>query len=171
MSNKIRLIVAMDTDGVIGIHNRLPWTSKEELKHFMTLTKGKCLIMGRKTLESLPVLLKGRILICLSTTEEIPIYGEDCVVFYVKTIDYALKLASQLRPNEDVFIAGGSSIYQQLLSDDKVDQLDISIMKEKANIKANDQVFKIEIDFLKWNCIEKVNYIEFIYFKYSRLSI
>jgi dihydrofolate reductase len=39
---------------VIGIDNRLPWHLPEDMKFFRETTRGKPVIMGRKTWESLP---------------------------------------------------------------------------------------------------------------------
>ena len=49
----ISLIVAMDENRVIGYKNKLPWSLPSELKYFRETTKGKPVIMGRKTYESI----------------------------------------------------------------------------------------------------------------------
>lgn len=46
--------VAVDKNGVIGINDDLPWSLKDDLSHFKELTKKSCVIMGRKTFDSLP---------------------------------------------------------------------------------------------------------------------
>jgi len=66
---KLGMILARTaTFGVIGINNTLPWKRlKYDLPRFKALTKGKILIMGRKTFESLPGLLPGRTHIVLTS--------------------------------------------------------------------------------------------------------
>lgn len=56
-------IIAIAHDGAIGqkkSETGLPWHFKEDMIHFRLLTKGRTLIMGRKTFESLPGVLPGR---------------------------------------------------------------------------------------------------------------
>ena len=65
MNVGITLIVARADNGVIGRDNGLPWHIPADLKRFKSLTmgpdgKGRPMIMGRKTFESLPGLLPGR---------------------------------------------------------------------------------------------------------------
>ena len=43
----------MSTNGVIGKDNGLPWRLPKDMKHFMSSTMGKPVIMGRKTFESM----------------------------------------------------------------------------------------------------------------------
>lgn len=51
----MRLIVACDPNGGIGINNSLPWSTLHgDLERFKYLTTGYPIIMGRKTWESLP---------------------------------------------------------------------------------------------------------------------
>ena len=49
----ISLIAAVSKNGVIGVDNKLPWHLPEDLKRFRELTRGKTVLMGRKTFESI----------------------------------------------------------------------------------------------------------------------
>ena len=51
----ISIIVAMARNGAIGKDNSLLCHLAEDLKYFKKITKGKTVVMGRKTWESLPV--------------------------------------------------------------------------------------------------------------------
>ena len=62
----ISAIAAMADNRVIGLHNKLPWHKPEDMKFFREKTKNSILIMGRKTLESLPGLLPGRFHLVIS---------------------------------------------------------------------------------------------------------
>ena len=62
----ISLIWAMAENGVIGRNNSLPWRLPVDMKHFMTTTMGKPVVMGRKTLESMKSPLPGRTNIVLT---------------------------------------------------------------------------------------------------------
>ena len=60
---------------MIGIDNRLPWHLPEDMKFFRETTRGKPVIMGRKTWESLPDAfrpLPGRANIVVSRNPGLP---------------------------------------------------------------------------------------------------
>lgn len=56
----LAMIVAKAANNVIGKDNQLIWHISKDLRHFKRLTTGHVIIMGRKTLESLPRLLPNR---------------------------------------------------------------------------------------------------------------
>ena len=60
----LSIIVARARNGVIGKDNRLIWHLSDDLKRFKTLTMGHPIVMGRKTFESLPKVLPGRLRRC-----------------------------------------------------------------------------------------------------------
>jgi len=55
----MKIILAVNNLGYIGLNGKLPWESPEDLSHFKKLTLGKTLIVGRSTFEKMPK-LKGR---------------------------------------------------------------------------------------------------------------
>src|SRR3970282_1328111 len=57
---RVYLVAAVAKNGVIGAAGKLPWRLPEDLRHFMALTLGHPVIMGRKTWESLGKPLPGR---------------------------------------------------------------------------------------------------------------
>ena len=105
----VSIIVAISQDNGIGKDNMLLWHIPEDLKRFKKLTMGQCIIMGKKTWESLPRKpLPGRKNIVLT---DVP--GElidQSVTAY--SIEDALNKCSD---NEEVFIIGGGSIYRQFM--------------------------------------------------------
>jgi dihydrofolate reductase len=58
----VEIILAVNKSGYIGLNNKLPWKSKDDLNHFKKLTMGKTCLVGRKTYEDMPK-LSGRNLI------------------------------------------------------------------------------------------------------------
>ena len=65
----MRLIVAFNKQGVIGVNNDLPWHLKDDLRRFQKLTKNNIVVMGRKTYESLPKRpLPNRINVVITST-------------------------------------------------------------------------------------------------------
>lgn len=107
-------IVAASKNGVIGGNNKLPWNIPEDLKFFKDKTKGRILIMGRKTFESLPGVLPNRLHIVIS---RLPQQHENPNVIFVKDIYGAVKFASEntQKWGDEVFIAGGGEIYRQTM--------------------------------------------------------
>lgn len=65
----MKLIVACDPNGGIGINNTLPWPKlKGDLARFRELTEDKIVVMGRQTWNSLPVKpLPNRLNIVITT--------------------------------------------------------------------------------------------------------
>ena len=101
-------IVAISENGGIGKGNRLLFRISADLKRFKELTSGHTVIMGRKTLQSLP---GGRGLPNrrnIVITRDIDFTAERAEI--VHSVDEALALAE-----EDAFVIGGASIYQAML--------------------------------------------------------
>ena len=101
-------IVAISENSGIGKDNGLLFHISADLKRFKELTSGHTVIMGRKTLQSLP---GGRGLPNrrnIVITRDIDFTAERAEI--VHSVDEALALAE-----EDAFVIGGASIYQAML--------------------------------------------------------
>ena len=51
----LSLIAAVGENGELGYNNSLIWRIREDLQFYKEITMGKKIIMGRKTLESMPL--------------------------------------------------------------------------------------------------------------------
>ena len=102
------MVVAMDTKGVIGRDNGLPWHLPADLQHFKKTTMGKPILMGRKTHESIGRPLPGRTNIVI--TRDTGYRAEGCVV--VNSIDAALEAAGE---QDEIMVIGGAEFYRQVL--------------------------------------------------------
>jgi len=105
----ITIIVATDRNNGIGYNNSLLAHIPGDLRRFKEITMGHCLIMGKKTWESLPNKpLAGRKNIVLTDNEL------DCFkcAETARSIDEALSLCE---PGKEIFIIGGGSVYRQFL--------------------------------------------------------
>lgn len=111
----------MSSNRVIGVNNTLPWHLSEDLKHFKSLTTGHTIIMGRKTYESIGRPLPNRRNIVISRNKEASYEGAEVV----HSIENAFSIS---RNDNEVFVIGGSNIYQQALS--LVDHLYITEIKK-----------------------------------------
>ena len=111
---KTSLVVAVARNGVIGIHNTLPWKLPSELKRFKALTTGHPVIMGRTTYEAIGRPLPDRDNIVLTRGEII----DDPTVHTVNSIEEGVALAKRIATNrgiDEIMIIGGGQIYEQMI--------------------------------------------------------
>ena len=104
---KISLVAAIAENAAIGLGGDLPWRLPADQRHFKELTTGHCLVMGRKTFDSIgrrP--LPGRLHIVISRDRTFQAEG----VLVATDLDTALDLA-RARGEAEAFIAGGTEIY------------------------------------------------------------
>jgi len=102
----LKAIVAYADNHVIGKDNDLIWHLPDDLKHFKRHTKGRTIIMGRKTWDSLggrP--LPNRRHIVITRTHGFLAEGAEVV----HTLEDAIALAKH---EEEVFVVGGAQIYE-----------------------------------------------------------
>ena len=86
--------------------NSLPWDIPEDLKRFKQLTSGHTILMGRKTYDSIGRPLPNRTNIVMTKDTNYQKEGVE-IVFDERE---ALNLIKDL--NQEVFIIGGSKIYE-----------------------------------------------------------
>lgn len=107
----LALVAACGRGRVIGIGNRLPWHLPEDMKFFRETTRGKPVIMGRKTWESLPDAfrpLPGRLNIVVSRNPGYHAPGAQVV----GSLPDALTAAGEA---EIACVIGGAELYRQAL--------------------------------------------------------
>lgn len=105
----ITIIAAVAKNRAIGYQNKLLYWLPNDLKRFKALTTGHTIIMGRNTYLSLPkgALPNRRNVVLSRSTKEIP----NCDVY--PTLEAALQ---SCRSDEDIYIIGGASVYQQAMA-------------------------------------------------------
>lgn len=104
---QFKAIAAMSLNRVIGSGNQIPWHLPEDFKWFKATTTGHVIVMGRKTFESIGRPLPNRETIVLSRSA-FSFPG-------VKTIRSLEELPAPVADRQ-VFICGGTQIYEQTLS-------------------------------------------------------
>ncbi len=107
-NHMISMIAAMARNNCIGRDGELPWDIPEDLAHFRSVTKGKPVIMGRKTWESLPEQVRplpGRTNIIITRQTD---YTVPTGVLVYSDIQAAIDSQSA---TEEVMIIGGAQIY------------------------------------------------------------
>ncbi len=107
-------IVAASENDVIGVNNDLPWDIPEDLKFFREKTKGKALIMGRKTFESVGHPLPKRLNVVVSRQKDY--HPEGAVV--VPSVDEAIQICESKisEYGDEIFIIGGGQIFRDTIN-------------------------------------------------------
>ena len=106
------IIVAVDADWGIGKDGDLLQRISADMKYFRETTKGKVVVMGRKTLESFPngLPLKNRTNVVLTSDKNYQV--KDAVIVHSEE-----ELLEELKkyPSEKIYVIGGESIYKMML--------------------------------------------------------
>jgi len=103
------LIVAMSQNRCIGRDGGLPWQIPEDMKHFVNVTKGHAIIMGRKTHESIGKPLKNRRNIVVSRQGGLRIEGCEVAGSFGEALAMARKTDGM------PIVIGGAAIYEVAL--------------------------------------------------------
>jgi dihydrofolate reductase / thymidylate synthase len=152
------VILACTKDYGIGKDNTLPWHCPDEMKIFKEKTMGGVLIVGRKTLESFPASgLAGRRIIRISKSQD-----WNTSFTCAKSFEDALNLVNLYYPNERVFVAGGSQIYDIVFKNYKhlISKLHVSVMNEQPVC----DTFIRELSLPEWGVLEKVEHKDFTHY-------
>ena len=102
----------MGKNRVIGNKGKLPWHMPADLKYYKDKIRGKTIVMGRKTFESMgnkP--LPNRANIILTMDQNYKVDG----AIVVHSADEALKEAEKISPDQELMVIGGSEIYKEFL--------------------------------------------------------
>ena len=107
----MKTIVAVDQNWGIGFKGNLLIRLSGDMKFFRERTLGKTIVVGRETLESFPGgrALSDRTTVCLTRNRD---FKADCVTVY--SLEDCLDFLGRFS-TDNIFIAGGESIYRQFL--------------------------------------------------------
>lgn len=101
------LIACIGKNRELGRDGKLVFHIKEDMQFFKETTMGHKIIMGRKTWESLPGKLPGRMNIVVSRNK---IVGADETI-----TDLSKYIAENENTDEEIFVIGGGMVYFELL--------------------------------------------------------
>ena len=170
MNKKFSIIVAMSKNKGIGLNNKLPWNNitndinffKNKTTNVINPSKINAIIMGRKTWESLPIKpLKNRLNLVLSTN---PSYN-------FNNFNDILNYCNNNNKIENIYVIGGSKVYEKALYHDLCEKLYINEIKGNYNC---DTFFpKIPENFILKNIKSDKNiiYKEYIINKSSETEV
>ncbi len=162
----MKIIVAQDRKGAIGMKGGLLASIPSDMKHFKEKTMGGTVVMGRKTLESFPGgrPLPGRRNIVLSTKISTGEGYEVC-----RSREELLKLLDLDSDSEDVFVIGGGEIYRLLEND-----CDTAIVTEMDEEFEADTFIKVFAHAPEWKCFSRSeeiaeNGVSYSFVEYRRI--
>lgn len=140
----LSIIVAVAKNNVIGKDNQLIWHLSDDLKRFKKITTGKTIIMGRKTFESLGIVLPNRKHIVLCNDAELEINDENVEVLSdIKLLD------TYINKEEECFVIGGATIYKLLMPYSN------KMYITEINKEFEGDVYFPQINKDEWSLIEK----------------
>lgn len=159
----ISMIVAVDLNWAIGKDGGLLFRLPEDMKHFVHVTTGKPVIMGRKTYESIPAkyrpLDKGRTTIVLTRGKAWKPAEPGAIV--VHSVMEAIAAANEAMPlmeadggpnrNREIMVAGGAEVYQAFLP--HAARLYVTCVT--AKVEGADAFFPNVAELAGWRAMEK----------------
>ena len=105
---KLSIIACVGKNLELGYNNDLIFHIKEDMKYFKDITLNHIVVMGRKTFESLPGILKDRKNVVISRNNNFP----SDVEVYSSIEEFMEKYKDY---QDEIFVIGGASIYKQFL--------------------------------------------------------
>ena len=137
------LVCAMAQNRVIGRDNKIPWDLPEDRKHFVQVTRGHAIIMGRLTWESLGRALPNRRNIVVSRQPGLALDGAEVA----HSLAHALKLARDTDPEPRVI--GGAQLYAESLP--LATRVELTVLDQAY---PGDSYFP-ELDPRQWHCSQE----------------
>lgn len=163
----ISLIVAMDSKGVIGVNNQLPWHLPEDLKYFKKITTGHPIVMGRKTRDSIGRNLPNRENVVITRNQDYICDG--CTIFH--SVDEFYNWSNAKR-DEEIFVIGGAELFAETIS--KTDRLYIT----RINHEFDGDTFFPELNWHEWKLIseqkgivDEKNLYPHVFYVYERAEL
>lgn len=137
----VSMIAAMARNNIIGKDNDLPWAGQlpADMSFFIKNTKGKPVVMGRKTFDSIGKPLPNRLNIVITRDTELLIDG----VIVVNSVEAAIEAAGDA---EELMIIGGTNIYNQFIPvADRlyITDIDMNVIDGDATFPEIDSAWKI----------------------------
>ena len=158
--SEIIIIAAMAENFVIGKDNALPWSIKEDMAHFIRLTKGWPCVMGRKTWESLPKKpLSERLNVVVSTTMTEAL-SPNTDFKLCPSLPAAIEHCAGY---EKIFICGGETIYRQAL--ELADKIELTVIHRQYE----GDTFFPKIDDARWDVTNTEDFDTFSFVTYTGL--
>lgn len=164
----MNLVVAVDKNWAIGNKGQLLVHIPEDMKNFRRLTEGHKVVLGRKTLATFPngKPLKNRENIVLSRKNIEPKEG----MRVVGSLEELLEAVKEYK-DEEIYVIGGSSVYEQLLP--YVDTAYVTYIDYAYEADAFFPNLDLDEDWIMTETSEEQTYfdVEYYFRKYERRKL
>ena len=140
----ISIVVAIAENGGIGLNNDLPWPRiPADMKWFRQVTMGNCLVMGRKTWESIGSKpLPGRTTVVVTRRADFTAVGA--------AVAHDLRSAVEsCEETKEVMILGGADIFRQAIP--MVGRIYLTRIHETFEA----DTFFPDVDWSEWRVVQK----------------
>jgi dihydrofolate reductase len=156
----LTLVAAMDENNAIGKDGALPWRIPEDLARFKALTLGHCLLMGRKTYDSIGRPLPGRTTIVVTRQRD---WAAPDGVQVVHSVADGIELAATLQPERPLMVVGGAEMYGATL--DLASRLELTHVHTKVD---GADTFFPAFDPATWQLVAEEDHGGFTFATYER---
>ena len=137
---------AEDAKGLIGSQGDLPWKMPAEMQHFVDVTIGDVVVMGRKSYESIPYPpLRDRVNIVLTHNKDYE--AEEAIICHTK--EEVLAYLKEKENKKTVHIIGGSTLFEIFM--DEVDVLYRTVIHEVFE----GDTYMPEIDYDQFDLVDQ----------------
>jgi len=152
----IKMIVCTDLYGWIGNKGKLLYHIPEDLKRFKEITESNIIVMGRKTLESLPQqYLPHRVNVVLTSDKNYKPKNSSVIVMH--SIEQILNHYNSGTQDKDLIVIGGEFLYANFYK--HTDIVHLTLVEDEADEYDTSfvclDVLEREVDFLEVSCEEK----------------
>ena len=147
----IALVVAKGDNGAIGKGGGLPWRLSSDMRFFRKVTMGKPILMGRRTFDSLPRVLDGRLNIVLTRDKAFAAPGAVVAHDVEEAVEVARREAKRTGADE-IMVIGGAGLFGATLP-----QADRIYLTEVKATPDADTWFP-ELDRREWREVSRENH-------------
>lgn len=142
----ITLVAAAAENNALGKNNQMIWHLPDDFKRFKSLTSGHCIILGRKTYESLNGPLPNRTHIIITRQEN---YAQKVDPSCCIVVDSLKSAIAKTNPEAENFVIGGGEIYKLALP--LADKIELTRVHGTFDAEA----FFPEIEHNNWNLVNE----------------
>lgn len=135
----INLIVAFNNNYGISFKNKIPWHNPHDMQRFKEKTTNNIVIYGKNTFLDLPIkfrCLKDRYNIIISTTltdEFVANNNKTQAPFKIcPTVSSAINFANSIQNFGEIWICGGSAIYEECIRRNIIDKYFVTVQKDNT---------------------------------------
>lgn len=142
----VSIISAFASNHVMGYKGLLPWDLPDDWAYFKEVTQGKAFLMGRKSAESEDYLGSSYKNFILTSKDNLALKPNSFIVHSIADF------LAAVQGEQEVFILGGGSVFDQALAADLVDKMYLT----QINATPVGDTFFPAIDWDKWKEVKSV---------------